>query len=54
VTWAERKLRAERMMMIARYDSEKMPDYMFVVIKAIEREIAWMRHHQEKDCGCLR
>ena len=46
MTWAERKLRAERSMLIARYDGEKMPEFMFVVVKAIERDIAWMRHQQ--------
>ena len=48
MTYQERKLRDERRMMLARYDSEKMPDFMFVVVKEIESEIAWMRHRQEK------
>jgi hypothetical protein len=42
MTHAERRLRAERLLMLARYDHYKMPPAFFAVVRALETDIAWM------------
>ena len=40
----ERRLRAEREMLLARYDSQKFPPAYALVVKLIEIDIAWLEH----------
>jgi hypothetical protein len=41
---AERRLRAERLLLLARYDFYKFPPAFLAVVTELERDIAWMVH----------
>ena len=40
------QLRLEREWILARYDGEKVSIAIFVVLKAIEQDIAWLDHKE--------
>jgi hypothetical protein len=51
MTHAERRLRAERLLMLARYDHYKMPPAFFAVVRALETDLAWMNHAELVERG---
>jgi hypothetical protein len=38
-------LRAERLMLVARYDCYSFSPAIFFVVKELETEISWLEHH---------
>jgi hypothetical protein len=42
-------LRQERHWLLARYDGEKVSIAIFVVLKRIEQDIAWMDHKRTEE-----
>jgi hypothetical protein len=38
-------LRAERLMLVARYDCYSFSPAIFLVVKELETEISWLEHH---------
>jgi hypothetical protein len=46
MTYAERRLRAERLLLLARYDHYKFPPAFLNVVTILEKDIAWTRHKE--------
>jgi hypothetical protein len=42
MTYLERRLRAERLLLLCRYDHHKFQPTFLAVITELERDIAWM------------
>jgi hypothetical protein len=47
MTHAERRLRAERLLLLARYDHYKFPPAFMNVVTILEKDIAWLHHREE-------
>jgi hypothetical protein len=48
MTHAERRLRAERLLLLCRYDNYKFPPAFQEVIVELERDISWMIHREHE------